>query len=72
MLRVHQCREVIPDRRLEFGLVVHGLDHAAVGFEAAHGGIESLRADAFARCLAPQVADAGVEIAGVSGCCRCQ
>ena len=72
-LVVDQDGQVIPDRSLELGLVVHRLDHGRVGLDARQRGIERLRRHAFRRCLALELAHARAKVGGAGlGGSRCQ
>ena len=53
-LLVDERRQIIPDRRLELGLVVHEFEDRQIGLDAAGGHVESLAGDALGGGLAAQ------------------
>ena len=61
-LLVDEGREVIPDRRLELGLVVHEVEDRQIRGDAAGRDVESLAGHALGGGLAAQGGEAGAEI----------
>jgi hypothetical protein len=61
-LVIHEGRDVVPDRRLELGLIILKLQHLEVGLEPARGGVERLGRDAAGRGLLAQAREAAAEV----------
>ena len=61
-LVVDEEAEIVPDRRLELGLVVHQLEDLHVGLHAGDGGVEGLAGHALGDGLAFEAGEAGAEI----------
>ena len=61
-LVVDEEAEIVPDRRLELGLVVHQLEDLHVGLHAGGDRVEGLARHALGGGLAAQAGEAGAEI----------